>query len=99
MSLLPDIKTAVRVSNTATDSELQMWIDAALDDMRRVGIRDDLLDETSPAPLVKAAVVCYVKANYGYDVAERPQFSDSYRSIVVGLMNSDANVASGESDG
>ncbi|MBQ9955298.1 MAG: hypothetical protein IJO87_07705 [Eggerthellaceae bacterium] len=98
MSLLGDVKVAVRVSSAATDPEIQMWIDAALADMKRVGIREELLLEASPDPLVKAAVVCYVKANYGYDVAERPQFEESYRRITVGLMNSGANVASGESD-
>ena len=75
-----------------------MWIDAALADMRRVGVREELLLDASPAALVKAAVVCYVKANYGYDVEERPQFEASYRRLVVSLLNSDANVAAGESE-
>lgn len=99
MALLDEMRTAVRVSHSATDDEIQMWIDAAVDDMRRVGISEGHLGESDGngmSPLCKAAVACYVKANYGFDVAERPQFEDSYRRIVVGLMNSDANVASGE---
>lgn len=99
MSLLDDVRVAVRVSHSATDVEIQMWIDAALADMKRVGVREELLLDASPAALVKAAVVCYVKANYGYDVEERPQFSDSYRRIVCDLLNSSANIAAGESDG
>lgn len=92
MALLDDMKVAVRVTSSATDSEIQMWIDAALADMRRVGVNPDLLNEESPSALVLAAVACYVKANYGYDVSERPRFQDSYRSLVISLMNSSANI-------
>lgn len=102
MTLLSDIKVAVRVSSEATDSEIQMWIDAALADMERVGIREELLDTSAgdlKNSLVKAAVTCYVKANYGYDVEERAQFDDSYRRLVCGLLNSSANSAAGETDG
>lgn len=99
MALKDDVKVAVRVSHAATDSEIEMWIAAAFADMERVGIKEALLDEDDPAPLVKAAVTCYVKASYGYDVEERPQFMDSYRRIVCDLLNSSANIAAGESDG
>lgn len=99
MALLDDVKVAVRVSHSATDSEIQMWIAAAFADMERVGIKEELLGQKNPDALVKAAVVCYVKANYGYDVEERPQFMDSYRRIVCDLLNSSANIAAGESDG
>lgn len=98
MALLDDIKVILRVSGNATDSEVQMWIDAALADMERVGI-DPLMLGDDPVPLVKAAIACYAKARYGYDVEERPQFDASYRSIVCDLMNSGANIASEEQDG
>ena len=102
MALLSDIKVAVRVSSEATDAEIQMWVDAALADMGRVGIREELLDYSDgdlDNSLVKAAVTCYVKASYGYDVEERAQFEDSYRRIVCGLLNSPANASAGEGDG
>ena len=100
MALLDDVKVALRVKSGATDSEIGMWIDAALADMRRVGIDESMLDAENPSALVKAAVVCFAKASYGYDVEERPQFQESYRSIVCDLMNSSANIAAKEpSDG
>ena len=102
MTLLSDIKVAVRVSSDATDSEIQMWINAALADMERVGIMKELLGNSNgdlKDSLVKAAVTCYVRANYGYDVEERAQFDESYRRIVCGLLNSPANIAAGEADG
>lgn len=98
MALLDDVKVALRVSGSATDSEVSMWVGAALADMERVGIDPAMLGDDPPA-LVKAAVACYAKARYGYDVEERAQFEASYRSIVCDLMNSSANTASGGSDG
>lgn len=98
MALIDDIKVALRVSGPATDSEVGMWVEAALADMERVGIDPSML-AGDPPPLVKAAVACYAKAHYGYDVEERPQFEASYRDIVCDLMNSAANTASGASDG
>ena len=98
--LLDDVRVAVRVSGKATDGEIQMWVDAALADMERAGVNPALLSPESLAPLAKAAVVSYVKANYGYDVDERAQFADMYRSTLTALLNSPANVASkGGADG
>lgn len=94
MSLLEDLRVTVRVTTTKTDSEIQAWIDAALADMKRVGIRSELLAAEAPAPLVKAAIISYVKANYGYDNAEAPRFQAMYNATVASLLNSDANECS-----
>lgn len=99
MALLDDVRLAVRTASTKTDDEIQLWIDAAVADMKRVGIKAEMLDTTALDALPKAAVVCYVKAHYGYDIDERAQFGEDYRSIVISLLNSDANIASGENDG
>lgn len=96
MSLLDDVKIVCRVSSSVFDTELQAHIDAALADMKRVGIKDELLNVDDLHPLVRAAVFTYARANFGYDVSERSQFEDSYRSLVISLLNSDANKASVE---
>lgn len=95
MALLDDVKVALRVSSDKTDGEVQMWVDAAIADMKRVGIKPELLAEPMD-PLAKAAVITYAKASYGYDVQERASFEAAYRSIVVSLLNSSANIAAGE---
>jgi len=92
MALLDDMKVAVRVSSDAYNSEIRMWIDAALADMRRVGVNPDMLTVESPSALVLAAITCFVKAKFGYDVDERRRFDESYRSLVISLMNSSANI-------
>jgi len=75
------------------DGELQALIDAALADLTRVGIVPTLLDPEKPSPLVKQAAMLYVKAHFGYDNSERPEFLGSYNQTVVDLLNSSANIA------
>ena len=91
MALLDDVRSCLRVTSTISDPEIQMWIDAAIADMRRCGVRDDLLDTATMNSLAKSAVTCFVKANYGYDNAEAPRFQESYRMMLAGLLNSKSN--------
>lgn len=91
MALLDDVKVCLRVSSDMTDAEIQMWIDAAIADMRRCGVKDDLLEESTMSSLARSAVVCFVKGQYGYDNAEAPRFLESYRLMLAGLLNSVSN--------
>jgi hypothetical protein len=93
VSLLEDARIAVRVTSIVTDPELEMWVNAAIADMRRCGVKDALLDEEAETfdPLVRSAVILYVKANYGFDNSEAPRFMSAYRATVAGLLNSRAN--------
>ena len=96
MSLLDDMKLAVRIKSDAYDSELEMLIAAAKSDMVRCGVREELVypaDDKDLHPLARMAIYCYCKANYGYDNDEASLFGASYRSTVVDLLNSKANVA------
>jgi len=91
MALLDDVKSSLRVTSTLTDTEIQMWIDAAVADMRRCGVKSELLDKTRMSPLSKAAVTCFVKAQYGYDNDEAQRFLDSYKSMLASMLNSNSN--------
>lgn len=91
MALLDDVKVCLRVSSDMTDAEIQMWIDAAIADMRRCGVKDDLLEESTMSSLARSAVVCFVKGQYGYDNSEAPRFLESYRLMLAGLLNSVSN--------
>lgn len=102
MTLLDDMKTALRITTDAFDAEVQMLIGAALGDMERVGINPALLEpveEDLENPLVKTAVFAYCKAGFGYDNPEATRFDGSYRRIVCDLMNSSENIAAMEQDG
>lgn len=92
MSLLEEARTLVRVCSDKTDAEIQLYLDAALADMRRVGVRSSLLDPESLTPLAKMAAFFYVEANYGHDNAkEFGIWWDRYLFTVTSLMNSSAN--------
>lgn len=88
MSLHDDVKVALRVTSDALDTEVDGLIAAALADMRRAGVDQRLLDEGAMYPLAKAAVVMYVKANFGYDNSEAGRFLRSYNQTLALLCNS-----------
>lgn len=91
MALLDDVRKSLRVVSDMTDDEIQMWVDAAIADMLRCGVKSELVDEKAMSPLAKSAVTCFVKAQYGYDNAEAPRFQESYRMMLAGLLNSKSN--------
>ncbi len=91
MALLDEVRTSLRVTHTLTDDEISMWISMAFADMARCGVRSELLSETDPSPMVKAAVTCFAKGNYGFDNNEAAMFQQRYLWIVTSLMNSDMN--------
>lgn len=91
MALLDEVRTCLRVTSTLTDTEIQMWINAAIEDMRRCGVKDALLVESTMNSLAKSAVVCFVKAQYGYDNSEAPRFLESYGIMLAALLNSKSN--------
>lgn len=99
MSLLDDMRKAVRVTSDKFDGELETLIGSALYDMERVGVNPALLEVDEDGSLVednafvKNAVTCYCKANFGYDNAEADRFDAAYRRIVCDLMNSSENIA------
>lgn len=98
MALLDDVRTALRVTTSLTDGEIQTYIDTALFDMQNKGIDSEFLSEHAGGddymPIVKTAVIVYCKALYGRDVeaSERNACMSSYRSIVASLMNGKQNV-------
>ena len=89
------VKVVLRVSGEIYDVEVNMLIDAAIEDLRRVGVKEDLLKEGFP-PLVVKAICSYCKAYFGFDNDDAAMFSNSYRQIACDLMNSSANECAGD---
>ena len=65
MSILDDVKTALRIAAATLDfnGEITGLINAALADLRLAG----LTTEDTTKPLIKQAVITYCKGNFGYD--------------------------------
>ena len=92
MALLDEAKQVLRVSSEAMDSEVQMLIDAALNDLRMKGVNPAIVSEATDVPLVKQCVMLYCKCHFGYDNQEADRFGASYRQAVIDLLCSRYNV-------
>jgi hypothetical protein len=89
--LRDDVRVALRVRSTMTDVEVDALIAAAVADMRRIGIREELLDLRNMSDLAKFAVIAFCKANYGFDNTEGPTYFERYKWCVTALANSSMN--------
>ena len=65
MTLLSDVKTALRVTTTSLDSDITILIKAALADLNLVGVDGPTVIEATTDPLVQRAVITFCRANFG----------------------------------
>ena len=59
--MLEAVRLALRITTQAYDAELELLIDAALDDLGIAGVDSTL----TGAPLVRRAVITYCRMNFG----------------------------------
>lgn len=83
MALLDDVKLALRITSSAFDSEVQDLIGATIADLQLSGVQPAKLDADDP--LIKRAIITYVKANFGYDNPEAERFQRSYDMLKAHL--------------
>ena len=99
MALLDEARVHLRTMSEATDVEIESLISMALEDMRRLGVHEELLVDGTMSPIAKQAVFFFCKAHYGYDNSEASRFDAAYRLAVVSLMHSEAVCDGEEVDG
>lgn len=85
MSMLSDIKDVLRVSGTATDTEISDIISAARQDLILSGVLVAKANSDTD-PLIKRAVSTYAKANFGWDNPESERFIESYHMLKSHLL-------------
>jgi uncharacterized phage protein (predicted DNA packaging) len=85
MAILDDAKLALRISNTAFDSEVNDLISAARQDLILSGILDTKANDDAD-PLVKRAITVYCKANFGFDNPEAERLQKSYDLLKMSLV-------------
>lgn len=88
--MLDKVKLALRISGSAFDNEVTDLINAAIADLRLVGIsipeKAGSSSNTLGDPLLDRAVVLYAKANFGYnDEAERYRAAYDYLKCALSL--------------
>lgn len=77
MAILADIKTNLRVSGTANDTEIQALIDACKLDLSEAGV----LTVSDTDKLTAMAIQLYCKAHFGYDNPESERFMERYINL------------------
>lgn len=77
--LLNDVKLALRISNTAYDTEIQDLIDQAKADLKLCGVYEAKIVDTDV--LIKRAIVTYSKANFGLNNSDSEKLQASYEAI------------------
>lgn len=81
--MLADVKTALRISHSALDGEIEDLIEAARHDLIQSGISSVMAKkagtESEPIdPLIKRAIITYVKFNFIADGVQADRFQKSY---------------------
>lgn len=72
---------SIVVNSTIKDEEIEMWIDAGKEDLKRQDINSELNN-----PLIKSAIVMFVKANFGnVDIKEKELSQKTYNLLCNSL--------------
>ena len=94
MAILADVKVALRISNTAYDTEITDLINAAKADLELSGINPDKILDTDT--LIKRVINTYVKANFGWNNPDADRLQKSYDLLKMHLSLSTEYMAGDE---
>lgn len=75
-----DVRRYLRISHTHFDAEITDLIGAARADLLLGGIVAAKVEDESDA-IIKRAIVCYVKAEFGLDNPDAARYRDSYEML------------------
>jgi hypothetical protein len=78
MTFLADVKKVLRISSSAFDTEISNLISAAQEDLKIFSIVPEKVVDTDP--LVRNAIITYVKAQFGWDNPDAEKLMTSYES-------------------
>jgi hypothetical protein len=79
--MLEEVKSAVRVTNTAFDDEINNLIDACKGDLVTSGVAPSYFKEKEYRALIKQAIITYCKAQFGYDNPDAQRLNESYELL------------------
>ena len=81
--MLSACRKALRITETDYDDEISTLVLAAKADLVRGGVLADSALDTDP--LVRTAVICYVKGMFGLDNDEADRYMAAYQSMLSAL--------------
>jgi uncharacterized phage protein (predicted DNA packaging) len=82
--MLADVKIALRISNSAFDAEINDLIAAARQDLILSGV-SPIKANSNLDPLIRRAIVTYVKAHFGYDNPDAERLMMAYDRLKMHL--------------
>ena len=83
--MLELVKTALRISSTAFDAELQMLIQACMAELEAMNVVVDTDENGDPtSPMVQSAVVAFVKWRFG-NHEDKDGWMDIYHTMLAQL--------------
>lgn len=82
---IKDIRDRLRIRHTRFDKEITDLIGEARADLLSGGILAEKVNDESD-PLIRRAIVTYVKAEYGLDNADAEKYRAAYSKIKIHLM-------------
>lgn len=80
-----NVRRYLRISHTHFDEEILDLIEAARADLLLGGIKSEKVEDENDA-LIKRAIICYVKAEFGLDNADAEKYRESYNMLKRHLM-------------
>ena len=80
MQYVAGIRQYLRINHTRFDAEITDLIGAARADLLLGGIKAAKVEDENDA-LIKRAIVCYVKAEFGLDNADAEKYRNSYEML------------------
>ena len=80
MADIQDLRAYLRINHSLTDSEITDLIEAAKADLVIGGIKPEKVADESD-PLIKKALVGYLKGNYGLDNEDAEKYQASYERL------------------
>jgi len=92
---LAAFRQALRITSDAFDGEITDLIRAAREDLALGGVVSERTRDEAD-PLIKRALVSYVRAEFGLDNEDADQYRAAYDRIKVSLVMSSDYVGSGE---
>jgi uncharacterized phage protein (predicted DNA packaging) len=84
MAMLDDVKVALRIAHSATDTEINDLIAAARQDLILSGVVASKANSNTDA-LVKRAINTYVKAHYGIDNPDHERLVMAFEKLKTHL--------------
>ena len=91
MSTLTDIKTALRISHSVLDDEIQTDIQAAKQRLRMIGVQ--VIEEDDA--LTKNALMLHAKGSFNFQ-GDGPRFEEAFEKLAIAMaLSGDYNGAGG----